>query len=444
MRMTNKEFRGKRLLVALCVGLLIGPAGCARRAGKDSIGVSTNAPAANPGQPVRVSPVDADGAEPTVATTRDGTAYVAWVEHRGKEADVMLARVNQDGQPRGVPVRVNPKAGEATAWHGDPPTLAVATEGTLYVGWTARVESAGGHANDLYLSASRDGGQTFAPPVKVNDDRKAGVHAMHSLAVSNDGRIYLAWLDERSGKPPSESQEGVEHRRMEGNREVFFSYSIDGGRTFSTNQRVASDVCPCCKTSLAVARDGRVYASWRQVLPGDYRHIGVSSSTDGGKTFSHPVIASDDRWTISGCPVSGSALLAGAGGTLRVLWYTAGEAGQPGLYWSESHDGGKTFAPRKLLAGGPAHGTPVLVPDGGDGLAAVWEDSENGIPRVVTARFDDNSQGGDAMTLSGDGELPAAAATADHLFVAYVAKNGEGRGIWVVTARKEKLSAKAG
>ena len=77
--------------------------------------MSTNAPAANPGQPVRISPVDADGAEPTVATTPDGTAYIAWVEHRGKEADVMLARVNRDGQPQGMPTRVNLGAGEATA-----------------------------------------------------------------------------------------------------------------------------------------------------------------------------------------------------------------------------------------------------------------------------------------------------------------------------------------
>ena len=52
----------------------------------------------------------------------DGSAYVAWVEHReNKEADVMLARVDAEGQMKDAPVRINPEAGEATAWRGDPP-----------------------------------------------------------------------------------------------------------------------------------------------------------------------------------------------------------------------------------------------------------------------------------------------------------------------------------
>lgn len=215
---------------------------------------------------------------------------------------------------QGSPVRVNTQPGTATAWRGDPPTVAVAPDHTVFVGWTARVEAESGHATNIYLSSSRDRGQTFSAAVKVNDDTKPAVHGMHSLAIGSDGRIYVAWLDERNIKPMKDMKMEAKTagHHMESNREVFLASSADGGRTFTTNQQIASDVCPCCKTALASGPEGRVYLSWRQVLPGDFRHIAVASSADGGKTFSKPVIVSDDQWMIKGCPVSGAALAAGS------------------------------------------------------------------------------------------------------------------------------------
>lgn len=141
---------------------------------------------------VRRVQVSAEGAEPTVAASADGSVYVAWVSHRPKkEADVWVSRFDREGAPAGGAVRVNPAAGEATAWRGDPPGVAVAPDGTVYVLWTARAAGAE-HATTLYLSASRDGGRSFDAPVKVNDDALPCVHGMHSLAVGGDGRVHVA------------------------------------------------------------------------------------------------------------------------------------------------------------------------------------------------------------------------------------------------------------
>ncbi|MET0622468.1 MAG: sialidase family protein, partial [Pyrinomonadaceae bacterium] len=331
---------------------------------------------------VRVSAEGVNAAEPAVAAAPGGAVYVAWVGHgAGKEADVWVARFDDKGNREGEPARVNPVAGGATAWRGDPPDLTVDDDGTVYVAWTARAAEAG-HATTLYLSASRDGGRSFAPPVKVNDDATVGVHGMHSMAVGRGGRVYLAWLDERNLHQHHEAPktvEGAGAKKASGgmhgeqNREVFFAASGDGGRTFSRNRRVASEACPCCQTALAVTGDGRVHVGWRQVLPGDMRHIAVASSEDGGETFAAPVVVSDDRWELRGCPVSGPALAAGDGGGLRVLWFTAGEAGRPGLYSSESSDGGRTFAPRRLLKEGTLRGTPLLLADERGGLTALFE-----------------------------------------------------------------------
>src|SRR4051812_5747428 len=173
----------KKSLIITLAALLLLATGCAQQSKQKS--ETTSAPGSDAIKPVRVSAENADAAEPALSAAPDGTAYVVWVEHReNKEADVMLAHLDSEGKMKDAPVRVNPQAGTATAWRGDPPTVKVAPDGTVYVGWTARFADAQAHGNDLYVSASRDGGRTFEQTVKVNDDGKQVVHGMHSLAVS--------------------------------------------------------------------------------------------------------------------------------------------------------------------------------------------------------------------------------------------------------------------
>ena len=388
-------------------------------------------------QPVRVSSPDADAAEPAIASASDGSVYVVWVAHGPtRAADVMLARFDGNGQMQGSPARVNPEPGMATAWRGDPPTVVVASDETVYVGWTARVESESGHATDIYLSASRDHGQTFSA-TKVNDDPKSAEHGMHSLSVATDGRIYVAWLDERNIVPMEmkdmKMEASTKGHHMESNREVYFASSADGGKTFTQNQRVAHDACPCCKTALAVAQDGRVYLSWRQVLPGDFRHIAIASSVDQGKTFSSPTIVSDDQWMIAGCPVSGSALAITDDKTVRVLWYSAGKNGQTGVYASESQDFGASFGPRVLVAAVETLGTPVLTRYA-DKTFAVWGSNQPTSTQIFSARLSGNRESGDDVLVS-DGTLPAATSTSAGLFVAYIAKGNQHQEILLSSPR---------
>ena len=426
----------KKTNIIACVMLLaLLAASCAREAKQETKQGETpasNTSATNAPKPVRVSADNTDAAEPSVAPAPDGTAYIAWVEHReNKDADVMLAQLDREGQTVGAPVRVNPKPNEATAWRGDPPTVAVGTDGTVYVGWTARV-AAEGHANDLYLSASRDGGKTFEQVVKINDDGKKVTHAMHSLAVGADNRIYVVWLDERNVVKPPADPAGKKMAHMEANREVFFASSSDGGRSFSANQRLAKEACPCCKTAVTASKDGRVFASWRQVLPGEFRHIALAASEDGGKTFSSPVIVSDDRWMTASCPVSGPSLSATNDGALRVVWYTEGERGAPGLYWAESRDNGKKFSESRPLAKGQARGNPLLLANGEKGATVIWESNEGGAARVMSA-----SLAGEAAVapLTSSGELPSATLSGDQLFVGYIAKVNDRRSIWIVRTK---------
>src|SRR5688572_22945498 len=417
--------KNKLIIGILCLALSVFLSACNRSTASEATAPMLSLPL------VRVSADGVDAAEPTMGVAPDGSFYLAWVNHEpNNRADVMIGRY-EPGKTPAPAVRVNPEAGTATAWRGDQPSVAVGKNGSVYVVWTTRVEANGKKGTDVYLSVSSDLGQTFGTPVKINDDKVPAAHGMHSLDVADDGRIYVSWLDERNVQAPKPSAKAEGHH-MESNRELFIADSTDGGRTFSRNRKIAGDACPCCKTALAVAPDGTVYVSWRHVLPGNFRHIAVSRSSDAGMTFSKPVIVSDDKWMLHGCPVSGPSLSVADNGTLKVLWYAAGEANAPGLYFADSKDKGQSFSPRQLLAQESVRGTPVLT-EGTTGYAgvAVWEKAGDGGSET---KFLLIGQDRPAITLGSNVELPAAAFTKDGLFVAYVSKVREKRSVWLIKA----------
>jgi hypothetical protein len=405
-------------------------AGCGKTADRSAIVTANNGVA---GAATRISADVIDAAEPSIAADASGNVFVVYVEHSGKAADVILQKLDVTGKPSGEKVRVNPAAGEAKAWRGDPPTIAIGKDNTIYIGWTRKLADEKAKGNDLMLSTSRDGGRTFGEPAIVNDGTKPASHGMHSLAVDSMG-VYVAWLDERNIALQTHDMEKMgaamaHHEDTEPNSEVFYSYSTDGGKTFSKNAKIASDVCPCCKTTLLSA-NGAIYVAWRQVLKGDHRHIAVARSTamstGGDMVFSAGVIVSDDNWQINACPVSGAALSAN-GNTLDVMWYTAGAAGQAGMYFSRSTDAGKTFGPRVLVSNEATSGTPVMLGQGNAAMA-VFADVNGGI---VTTKWQGEPTTTISQTKTPDANLPAAVSVNGKLLTVFVRNNDSKNSVWL-------------
>lgn len=117
----------------------------------------------------------------------------------------------------------------------------------------------------------------------------------------------------------------------------------------------------------------------------------VAASSDSGKTFKEPVVVSQDRWTIQGCPHRGPSMDIDEKGVLYYTWYTEGSEGLPGIYLSASKDSGKTFTPRQPLPVGsrvfPDH--PRLTA-GKDGTVYVaWEEKTPVLSKIMFASYQD-------------------------------------------------------
>lgn len=407
---------------------------------------------------IRVSATETDAAEPAIAADKSGNIYVVFVKHEAdKSADIYLQKFDSNKKLIGEKTRVNPEKGQAKAWFGDQPTIKIGTDDRIYIGWTAKNESADKpNANVLYLSVSRDGGKSFDAPVKVNDDFAPVAHGMHSLAIDENNRVFMAWLDERNLKGdlhaensggvnankskfefvkanhnPNEeeqmSKNQMKHEAAEPNSEIFFASSADGGNTFAPNKKLSSEVCPCCKTSLVVAPDGKIYASWRQVVGDDFRHIAVASSVDNGQTFSNYTIVSDDKWQINACPVSGATMAIDEKNALKIIWFTAGTAGKPGIYEAESNDFGKTFANRRLIFEGAISGTPNFTVGENAAFKIVWESAG----KIYTSQIQLNQNKFSEPRTIGDGKLPSSVAVGSKVFFAFIKDEAGKRAVWL-------------
>ena len=81
---------------------------------------------------------------------------------------------------------------------------------------------------DVMFVRSTDGGQTFSAPKRVNDDpiNPDKWHWFGTFAVAPNGRIDSVWLDTRNAANNTDSQ-------------LFYSYSLDAGNTWSPNVAVS-------------------------------------------------------------------------------------------------------------------------------------------------------------------------------------------------------------
>ena len=105
-------------------------------------------------------------------------------------------------------------------------------------------------------------------------------------------------------------------------------------------------VCYCCKTSIAAGPGGHIVAAWRHVYDGNVRDIAVTTSTDGGRTFSPPARVSEDGWSINGCPENGPSVVVDDAGATHVAWPTVIGGAEPtgALFYAIGRRA--TFSPR--------------------------------------------------------------------------------------------------
>lgn len=347
--------------------------------------------AASPSDTALLDVPDRVDATPSIAAAGSLVA-VAWGAMGGGKSDVYVAVSKDGGSTFGQPVRVNQVLGEGRLGGEMPPRIALLSKSRsatpdMVVLWTAR-----GATTEIRTARSRDGGRTFETPTSLQSPNAAGDRGWPSVALDSAGGAHALWLDHRglaasraastatghAGHQAAAVHDGV---AMAQNSGLYYA-SPSGER------ELTKGVCYCCKTALTITGTGTIYGAWRHVYPGNLRDIAFTMSRDGGRSFSSPVRVSEDGWAINGCPDDGPAMVVDPGGTLHVVWPTVigGTSPEGALFYASSRDG-QTFTKRTRVPtlGSPKPSHPQIALDAKGGLVVAWDEVVDG-QRVAAVR----------------------------------------------------------
>ncbi|OEJ65641.1 sialidase family protein [Magnetovibrio blakemorei] len=267
------------------------------------------------------------------------------------------------------------------------PTSTFDAQGHLWVAWTQGEHVYVAKSNDGGVSISSSARVTVTPlPVEKNGENRPKV------AAAPNGDLYVSFIAKGERKFT-----GV----------VYFSRSLDGGKTFSAPIPVSDEAVSSSQRfeALKVGQDGRIFMAWldkrdlftAQKTKTPYRGSAMyfAISDDRGASFhanvngadhsceccrvamdigpdDRPVIVwrhvfepsirdhavmklnadgspgkvvrlSEDQWDLEGCPHHGPWISISESGVQHVTWFTDGKARQ-GIFYARSEDGGQTFS----------------------------------------------------------------------------------------------------
>ncbi len=262
-------------------------------------------------------------------------------------ADIFSATSRDGGISFAAPVRVNQTPGDARVNGEQPPRVAI-RERTGQSPEIAVVWTAKGTTGTKLLQAiSADGGSTFGPSRTVADTDTAGNRGWEGLGVGPRGRFFSVWLD---------------HRRLAQNET----------RVAGQHQHNAGSPMPAAKSDgktdgVAMAQLSQLYVA---ALDGTTAPVAVTGGV---------------------CYCCKTAIVSGGADALYVAWRHVYPGNLRDIAFAASRDGGRTFsAPVRVsedkwhLEGCPDDG-PAMVTDARGRIHIVWPTvvNENGGPVKV-------------------------------------------------------------
>lgn len=281
------------------------------------------------------------GSDPGVAFDAAGNAYYSYIvvffgAGGGINGTAMAVARSADGGATWEATYFAPETGSGQ--FNDKPMITVDTgtahHNRVYVAWDHATgnSSSTKNGNNVLLSYSDDGGQTFTSPVSVSGSftgKTGGIGA--DPYVTADGTVHVAWQDYAHGT-------------------IVDAASTDGGLTFSSPRAISTVAAFQFSVAAQSSRGALVYpacGSFATTLYCSYMdgrdsatNVFVAKSTDGGAT-----------WTSTQVPGGGDQFnqwlaVDPSDGSVNVAYYDTGTHGAtPTVYTlARSTDGGATYS----------------------------------------------------------------------------------------------------
>jgi len=235
---------------------------------------------------------------PSIAS-RQGFIGVVWADDRG---GIYFANSSDNGNTFGENKRVNDVLGPGFFY----PDIVIDDNRTIYVVWEDKI----GGIFSIFFSKSYDGGNTWTPSIKVSDNPLVDGQRMPSIVLDSDNNIYVVWVDYIDAdtnisfvKSTNQGDSFTLWKQVNddlgiakqyqpsiaindngnifvtwidergGGYNIYFANSTDGGNNFSMNQKINTgpNISPVYTPSNAVvAKGNHAYIVWQDDRKGDW------------------------------------------------------------------------------------------------------------------------------------------------------------------------------
>lgn len=304
-----------------------------------------------------------------IAVDRDGNPMVVWDGNVSAEKLLYFSRSYDGGATFEAPVRVDPHPGYQSG-----PDIAVDDSGNIYISYSGDHWACNKY---VFVVKSTDGGQTFGERVWADGDTSCSFTTSIGIVPSEggppDGAVMVVW-NER--KPPA-YDDGV-----------YITMSADGGSTFSDVVTVSDDPTGKYQPLLGIGDGGGVIVVWSE------GRLRFSYSLDGGLTFSPEAYVDSLRTDMDNVP----GLAMAAGGVPMVVRTGPGPSHSKWqVYFNKGKEVGVQESPSSPVRGvefgvGPVWPNPFRrstgitysVPGGGNIALSIYDSSG----RLVRALID--------------------------------------------------------
>ncbi len=189
--------------------------------------------------------------------------------------------------------------------------------------------------------------------VRLTNDTAFSGSSINNGCAANGNTVHVVWYDLRDG-----------------NREIYYKRSTDGGINWGADTRLTNDPAVSEYPTVAVS-SSVVHVVWKDARNGNWEDIYYKRSTDGGLSWETDTrLTNDPAWSwFPSVSVSGS--------DVHVVWQEYRD-GNWEIYYKRSTDGGISWGADRGLTNNNATSWYPSVAVSGQIVHVVWQDYRDG------------------------------------------------------------------
>jgi hypothetical protein len=270
------------------------------------------------------------------------TVHMVWYDHRSGNYKIYYKRSTDQGLSWGGDVLLTNIPSGSSALY---PSIAISGN-HVYVVWHSDVSS---DSWEVYFNQSTDGGNTWENEIRLTNN--FAFSGYPSLAVSGN-IIHVTWYDDQDG-----------------NYEIYYTRSLDGGLTWETNTRLTNNADYSWSPSIAVSGNF-VHLVWFDNSDGN-EEIYYIRSTDSGETWEEAVRLTND-------PAFSDNVSITASGSLVHIVYQDSREGNYNIYYICLGNNGEDLLTDTRLTFSEGNSYNPFITSSGQNLHCIWYDSRDG------------------------------------------------------------------